>query len=95
MFTFEPLHEGSQLPEVGQVGEHQQLDLKGPPPTGQAWNAYESAKDVAAFANGLGGTLLVGVHEDTSRGTVGKYSVFSPTEANRVTRAYEDAILDR
>lgn len=57
--TFIPLAKPLQLPTIGRTIERPVMDWKVKP----AKHSFERAKDVAAFANHLGGTLLIGAHE--------------------------------
>lgn len=52
--------------------------------------AFHKAKDVAAFANHLGGTLLIGACEKD--GQLDAYKGMSPAEAGDVREAYSKAI---
>lgn len=78
----------------------------GPPPLGAAieravmdWKAvdagtpFHKAKDVAAFANHLGGTLLIGACEKD--GQLDAYKGMTPAEAGTVRDAYSKAIKDK
>jgi hypothetical protein len=51
------------------------------------------AKDVAAFANHLGGTLLLGAVETDE--ILRKYFGMTPQEAGKAIRSYSDAAADR
>jgi hypothetical protein len=57
---FEPLTEGMSLPAIGSGAEQALWDLK----QGLSTKPYHLAKDVAAFANHYGGTLLIGAEEE-------------------------------
>jgi len=54
---------------------------------------FHKAKDVAAFANHLGGTLLVGAHEQG--GQLAAYIGISPAEAGSVRDGFSKAVKDR
>lgn len=54
---------------------------------------FEIAKDVAAFANHLGGTVLVGAIEDSVANC--RYKGLPETEASKTKRAVEEAVRDR
>ena len=64
MSLFQPLAETSRLPDVGEGYERATLDLK---LKGEVKKGFHLAKDVAAFANHLGGTLLIGAKEKDGR----------------------------
>jgi hypothetical protein len=55
--------------------------------------AFERAKDVAAFANHLGGTLLIGAQE--LNGQLQAYVGMPPTDAGAVRNDYSKAVADR
>jgi hypothetical protein len=54
---------------------------------------FEAAKDVAALANALGGTILVGARRDGER--LASYGALTASEASNVQRAFEEAVRDR
>jgi hypothetical protein len=60
------------LPTIGSAIERPVMDWK----VKAALNAFEKAKDVAMFANHLGGTLLIGAAE--AQGHLGAYVGMSP-----------------
>jgi len=60
-----------------------------------ATHAFERAKDVAAFANHLGGTLLIGAQEDKSTGQLKAYVGLTQEQANDVRDGYSKAIGQR
>jgi hypothetical protein len=57
--------------------------------------AFELAKDVAAFANAAGGSLLHCAHEDKKRRALGRYSPVTQAETAGIVNAYDFAIRDR
>jgi Putative DNA-binding domain len=81
------------LPPLGTSRESGTFDFKGEQdPDDQR----ELAKDIAAFANALGGTVLVGAVEDRRRATLGCYKPIQRLEdAEKLKRAYELAITQR
>jgi hypothetical protein len=81
------------LPPKGASRESGTFDFKGEQdPDDQR----ELAKDVAAFANALGGTVLVGAVEDRKRATLGCYKPMPRLEdAEKLKRAYELAVTQR
>jgi predicted HTH transcriptional regulator len=78
-----------QLPRPGDAAEGGQMEFK-EVCTG---DGFELAKDVSAFANGLGGVILVGAVGDGER--LGRYKPLSDTEASTAHRSYDQAIRDR
>lgn len=84
---WKPIQAPEDLPQPGER-ETAVLDFKAAPTD----DRFELAKDVAAFANGLGGTILVG-------GVGGDNLVrFEPLErsaAHAAARGYDEAVRDR
>lgn len=80
------------LPTVGVDSEHLAVDFKSDMPNVPV---FELAKDVAAFANAAGGTILHRAHEDRQRRVLGRYEPMSSTEAGSVVAAYDHSIRDR
>lgn len=89
MFT--PVLTRSDLPAALVSNETLQLDFKR---TARETISYESAKDVAAFANNLGGTILVGAAEDRSNRRLGKYEPLDERTAAEIATVYESAVRD-
>lgn len=87
--TFIPLTKPLPLPTIGQTIERPVMDWKVKPAT----HPFERAKDVAAFANHLGGTLLIGARE--LNGQLQAYVGMPPTEAGAVRDGYSKAVADR
>lgn len=85
------------LPHGGSSYEKASLDLKGTylDEKTSKLKTFEMAKDIAAFANGMGGTILVGGYEDTNTGLVGTYKAMSSEEAKTRTRDIDNAVADR
>lgn len=79
------------LPDLGSV-ERETLDFKRE--AGSKRGAYEYAKDVAALANHLGGTIIVGAVEDRSTATLVRYEPLTQTDARAVRTAHESAVRD-
>jgi hypothetical protein len=97
MFT--PITTRLQVPEVGRGFEGMVLDLKAHPyaykpfkNAVQEWNEFELAKDVAAFANRLGGAILIGAEQDTATGTCSSQTPFAPALAVEFEIALRDAL---
>lgn len=83
-----PINHSDQLPSEGTL-EQAWLDFKAQPTN----EAHERAKDVAAFANAMGGTLIVGAAEQN--GTLVRYVPITTAQANQVVRDYHEAVRDR
>lgn len=60
---------------------------------GDGWKAFEMAKDIAAFANGTGGRLFIGVAG--SRSVASKLVGVGRDEAHKAIEAFERAARDR
>jgi len=90
MPMFDPYTEQTVLPAVGDGYERATIDLK---LKGQLKPGFEVAKDVAAFANHLGGTLLVGAKE--LNGCVEMYQPLDEAAASDVQKAASEAVMDR
>lgn len=78
-----------QLPPLGAF-ERETLDFKRA--QGAARGAFEYAKDVAALANHLGGTILVGAVEDRATATLVRYEPMDTAAARAVRTEYEQAV---
>ena len=78
------------LPSTGADVEGPVLDAKEQANLG---NAFELAKDVAAFANHLGGTLLIGAEE--SNGRISGYKGLSGPLLQKTRDEYSRAVRDR
>lgn len=90
MSAFKPFVTPSDLPKIGDGFERATLDLKA---------TYDLAKqacmaiDVAAFANHIGGTLLIGASETDGR--VGAYVPVPEAENNARKDAFSKAVAGR
>jgi hypothetical protein len=100
--VFTPITTRQYVPAVGEGFESPVLDLKEHPDAYKAfknaprvWNDFELAKDVAAFANSLGGTILVGAKQDPATGTCSKHCPFAPALATEFERVLRDALKTR
>lgn len=89
MPTFVPLTKPRPLPKIGDAIERPVFDCKREPAT----RPFEMAKDVAAFANHLGGTLLIGAIESGEQ--LCRYAGLTQEEAGKTIRNYTDAVADR
>lgn len=89
MPTFRPQVQPIPLPQIGDAIERVVMDWKVKP----ANFPFEKAKDVAAFANHLGGCILIGAAED--KGQLAKYVGMPPDEAGKVRDDYSKAVVQR
>ncbi len=90
MPQFTPIIRSDQLPSVGAKVESPTFDIKA---TYDTTKQFEAAKDVAAFANHLGGTLLIGAAEKD--GGLSKYLPIEEKRANEIAALFERAVKDR
>lgn len=87
---FKPIETSGQLPAVGVANETSVLDFKVKVDPNER---LEPAKDVAAFANAQGGTILVGA---AGQGEfVSKYLPLSLGDASATQKAFEEGVRDR
>jgi hypothetical protein len=84
---WKPIENQKDLPQIGTL-ESSTLDFKGAAPD----DTIEMAKDVAAFANAQGGTLLIGAHGGSQLQT---YKPMAAGEAKRVAVAFDEAVKVR
>lgn len=97
MPLFTPITNASALPPPNASYENASLDAKvsarkggiAPP---AAFHLPELAKDVAAFANAIGGTILIGATEKKDLGLLGEYRPLAAAEAADTANAYNNAI---
>jgi hypothetical protein len=90
--TYQRIEDPGDLPPAGALSararEKQDLDFKTFADSGKMW---EHAKDIAAFANSVGGVLLVGA-DNTTDPTVLKYPGLAPSQTVAdVATIYEKA----
>jgi hypothetical protein len=90
MPIFRPFTETTPLPEEGTGYETETLDLK---LSAELTTPFHRAKDIAAFANHLGGTLLVGFKEE--HGRVAKCVGMTDAELDRAQKEIGNAIVQR
>jgi hypothetical protein len=83
-----------QLPEEGAGTETLARDFKRLWEGGLPPDRTDLATDVAAFANRIGGTIIVGAVEDRSRRVLGKYKPFDDATAKSVLDACDLAVRD-
>jgi Putative DNA-binding domain len=79
----------SELPMPGSKAEKASLDFKARPTN----DSFENAKDVAAFANASGGTILIGAAATGE--LLATYLPLAGEEASQAQRAVEQAVRDR
>ncbi|HEY2515734.1 MAG TPA: ATP-binding protein, partial [Polyangiaceae bacterium] len=79
-----------KLPDKSTTVETAVLDLK---ETYAPDKSFEMAKDVAAFANHLGGTLLIGAKEVD--GKIGEYNGVPPELAEKIRTGFSLATKER
>ncbi|HXK19972.1 MAG TPA: ATP-binding protein [Polyangiaceae bacterium] len=84
-----PIDSEDQLPAVGRSNEHRGLDFKLQPSD----DSFEIAKDVAAFANAEGGTIIIGARGKGEH--LAAYVPLSSDEASKAQRTYDQAVRDR
>jgi hypothetical protein len=89
LVPFTPFTLEQGLPICGVSIERRFLDLKAKP----AGSSYERAKDVGAFANHLGGVLLIGASEVDGR--LSAYVGMSPNVAAQARHDYSQAVAQR
>lgn len=86
---FSPVQSPKDLPALGTRGEDLNLDFKSRSNTARD---AELAKDVAAFANASGGTILIGAAEDPSTNILTGWVPHSQDEATAVKVRFENAV---
>lgn len=86
---FMPIRTAAALPATGRTNERFYLDFKAEPTA----DAFENAKDVAAFANGDGGTILIGAKG--SGEFLASYEPLTTKAASDAQRAIDTAVRDR
>ena len=89
MPSFVPQVPPQLLPQLGMAIERSVMDWK----SDDTATAFHKAKDVAAFANHLGGTIIIGAVE--ANGVLVHYKGVEQTEAERIVREYSAAVRDR
>jgi hypothetical protein len=89
---FRPIETVDQLPAIGTHREELNLDFKA---TLKDTKQAEIAKDVAAFANAAGGTLLIGATEDAATNTLGGWVPISSPDAHAAVTAVVEAVKER
>jgi hypothetical protein len=90
MALFRIIEQTADLPSEGTSRETLLLDAKA---NYDVSKKFEMGKDVAAFANATGGTLLIGAFEDSSK--LIRYRPLCASDAVAVRQSFEEAIRDR
>jgi hypothetical protein len=90
IMRYQPVRSPADLQLLARAPEGWALDFKATADPGEWW---ELAKDVAAFANYVGGTILVGAAEQ-SNGTATFFGIARAT-ADALAEAYEQAAKDK
>lgn len=88
---FEPLAPPKSLPAIGSAIEQAVVDFKDYRAERRT-RPFEHAKDIAAFSNHVGGSLVIGARED---GHLREYVGLTDDEAANVRQAFSDAVADR
>jgi len=86
---FVAIESDGQLPAAGSSVEGRSIDFK----RAHTSSRLECAKDVAAFANASGGTILIGAQPKGDR--LETYLPLADGDAQKAKREYEEAIRDR
>jgi hypothetical protein len=94
MAGFETIAREDQLPPVGTAMETIARDFKRLWEGGLPADRAAVATDVAAFANRIGGAIIVGAFEDKSRRVLGAYKPFDAVTAKGVLDACDLAVRD-
>lgn len=101
--VFTPWTRTTPLPEVG-TPESMVLDFKGLPSKKKGsgderdprnWDHAKNARDIAAFANSIGGTLLVGADDGGGTGKLVRFVDINPELATAVEGHYTEVVKDR
>lgn len=87
-----PIETESQLPQPGTSYETRMFDMK---LRYRDDRQFEKAKDVAAFANGTGGIILLGAIENLATGHLLRYEPMSETDALVLRNQFDEAVRDR
>lgn len=88
--AFSPITDPSHLPTVGTKGEDLSCDFKG---TIKGALPGELAKDVAAFANAAGGTIVIGAQENKTTNTLQAWVPMTLADASADKKSIDAAIL--
>jgi len=86
---FSPITHRDELPAAGQAVETRSIDFK----VKHTSTRFEAAKDVAAFANTSGGTILIGVR--AAADSLTGYIPLTTEEAQAAKTDYDEAVRDR
>lgn len=88
---FRPINEPADLPKPGMRREDLNCDFKS---SVDKSTQTELAKDVAAFANASGGTLLIGANEGEG-GALRDWVPMTEAAANALKRRFDDAVREQ
>lgn len=88
--AFVEITDSAALPAPGAGRELLHIDFKTLP----ANSRFEMAKDIAAFANADGGTLLIGAVEDSGTRVLSSYRPLAQAAAARAEHDYSEAVRD-
>jgi Putative DNA-binding domain len=87
--VFMPITRLEELPELGRSIETRTIDFK----IKHSSDRFEAGKDVAAFANTSGGTIIIGAR--TTGDVLAEYLPLSAADAQAAKRDYEESVRDR
>lgn len=90
MPRFRPIEKFEDLPVTADARESFVLDFKATVDPGAWW---ELAKDIAALANHVGGTLVIGAREPVP-GNAPTYHGLEPADAEKLALAYERVVAE-
>jgi len=90
--AFRPILDASDLPSLGAKREDLTCDFKA---TVATWTPARLAEAVAAFANGSGGTILIGATEDPSTNALQGWVPLTEQEAKTMRDAVNNAVVAR
>lgn len=96
MGRFQAIVQPADLPTPGLAVESDVLDFKEDVRKGPSGSIElpDLAKDVAAFANASGGTLLIGALEERATGRLLHYAPFDAPAIAKLRKAYSEAVRD-
>ncbi|GEM_PF-4119136 len=91
---WEPLTPENVVAKLSVASEHAISDFKATYAATDPTKGFEIAKDVCAFANHLGGTIIVGVHEGTGarKGMIGTFAALTNPTPGDLVKAIDRAM---
>jgi len=92
MALFKQIQTVGDLPSIGASREKVALDFKAEVKDEER---FELGKDMAAFANAMGGVILVGADENKETGTLRGYVPLDQERAQVICEAYNKAAVER